>query len=315
MKLEINLITDFENAILTEIAKLKENDFLFLDYNEWKAQTDNTNGSESEYLKYLVYSFLNLKQRLIVAKPRKILYAKNFVRKSEYESGLQQLEKEITTGICLFPRLSRKIFNPNFQDGMLFDFGIYHLHLGVEPDKKYPQLVKGGKEVLYCLFDDEFAYFLVIDEHNKWANLDFLKIIKDSFPQKLDTWEMKGQFANPPINEQERIHFRKNGINTPIELDGKFYLPMGGGISMNGFSFEAIRAFQKQKRRLLIYIENTIKEHFNNNVELEQKLNISSLNLSLQSLQPFVLIDEEHKIFTELEFDNDRINKISIYKE
>lgn len=317
MKINIDLIKDFENAILSEIKGLKKNGFQFVTYEQWQNQNDKGTESESksEYYKFLVDSFWNLKQRLIVAKPRKILYAKKFVRLPEYEDGLQQIEKEIINGDSLFPRLSRKIYNPDEQDGMLFDFGIYHLHLGTIPDSKYPYLVEGQTRILYCLFDNEFAYFLVIDKHGRWNDLDLLRIIKENFPKKLDNWEMKDTlFENLQISEQGRLQFRKNGINAPIELDGKFYMPPGGGFSLSGISFQSIRTFQKQESRLR-EIENILKDYFSNNKELEQKLNVPALSLSLQSLQPFVLIDNENKISVELELDKDKIYKILTYKE
>jgi uncharacterized pyridoxamine 5'-phosphate oxidase family protein len=233
----------------------------------------------------------------------------------EYEDGLQQIEKEIINGDSLFPRLSRKIFKSDEQDGMLFDFGIYHLHLGTEQDKKYPQLIKGTRKVLFCLFDDEYAYFLVIDEHDKWANQELLRIIRDSFPHKFELWEIKDTlFENLPISEQGRLQFRKNGINTPIELDGKFYMPLGGGFTMLGSSFQAIINVQKKESRLR-EIENTLKEQFANKIELEQKLDVPALSLSLQSLEPFVLMDNDNKISVEVEFNNDKVYKILTYKE
>lgn len=309
MKVNIDLIKDFENTILSEIEELKKKGFKFITYEQWQNQKDK--GTELDYRKFLVYSFWNLKQRLIVVKPRKILYAKNFVRLPEFENGLQQIEKEIIKGDSLFPRLSRKIYNPDEQDGMLFDFGIYHLHLGTIPDSKYPYLVQGQKKILYCLFDNEFAYFLVIDKHGRWNDLDLLRIINENFPKKLDSWEMKDAILTNNYIQEERKHLRSLGINTLIELDGKFYMPPGGGFNMSGTSFQSIRTFQKQVR-CLREIENALKEHFANKIELEQKLNVATLSLSLQSLEPLVLIDKESKIY--VEFDKDETLKISTYK-
>lgn len=314
MKINIDLIKDFENDILSEIEKLKEKGFKFIDYEECKNQYNKENNSVSEYQKNLIHSYFNLNQKMIISKPRKILYAKNFVRLPEFENGIQQIEKEIINGDSLFPRLSRKIYNPDEQDGMLFDFGIYHLHLGTIPDSKYPYLVQGQTKILYCLFDNEFAYFLVIDKHGRWNDLDLLRIINENFPKKLDSWEMKDTILTNNYIQEERKHLRSLGINTLIELDGKFYMPPGGGFNMSGTSFQSIRTFQKQVSWLR-YIENALKEHFANKIELEQKLNLAYLNLSLKSLQPFVLIDNENKIYVELEFDKDETLKISTYKE
>ncbi len=131
------------------------------------------------------------------------------------------------------PHLSRRIFKPEEQDGMLFDFGIHHLHLGAVPDTKYPALIRGGDKILYCLVDEGAFYFLAIDNHGRWSDPGLLRIIKDSFPQKLEPYEVRGICGLAfDLPEKEREKFRKLGLNAMIELDGKFYAPPGGGITL-----------------------------------------------------------------------------------
>jgi len=314
MNVNLDLRNDFENAVLADIEAFKNNGFLFLEYDEWKNNQEQEDNSENKYKQYLIYSYANLRQRIINAKPRKILFANNFSRLPDYEDGLKFLENKIINGEDLIPHLSRQIFNPNEQDGMLFDFGIYHLHLGTTPDTRYPFLIQGREKILYCLFDNDFAYFLVIDNHGRWNDLSLLRIIKNNFPQKLDTWEMKNVILTFNPTEQERLKLRKSGVNMPIELDGKFYISPGGGINTAGTSAMAVMEMNRYYRRYKRF-EKIIREHFANDNELETKFQINSLNLSLQSFMPFVLTDNENRVTVELIISNDVVEKIIVRKE
>jgi len=313
MKVNLDLVKDFENIVLADIAEFKRQGFKFHDFDEWKIGKAGKDICEDTYKRDLMYSYANLRERMIDAKPRKILYASNFKQLSDYEEGLKFLENKIRTGNNLIPHLSRQIFSPREQDGMLFDFGIYHLHLGTTADTKHPYLIQGREKVLYCLFDNEFAYFLVIDKHGRWSDLDLLRIIKESFPKKLETWEVQGVVGltyNPTVAERQQL--RKAGISTAIELDGKVYFSPGGGINTAKTSVTAVLKMNHFYHKYQD-IEKMIKEYFANDNEVEQKLKTDILNLSLQSFTPFKLIDQEKGIVVELMFSNGNV-KISVGK-
>ncbi|MEI8202908.1 MAG: hypothetical protein WCH34_07850 [Bacteroidota bacterium] len=312
MKINLDLVKDFENAVLIDIEEFKKRDFKFLEFDVWKINKEDKDISEDKFKRDLIYTYANLRQRMIDAKPRRILYAGNFERLSDYEDGLKFLENKIIRGESLIPHLSRQIFKPNEQDGMLFDFGIYHLHLGTTPDIKKSFLIQGREKILYCLFDNEFAYFLTVDKHGRWNDLDLLRIIRDSFPKKLESWEMKdvvGLTFNP--TEEERLSLLKSGINTPIELDGKFYISPGGGINSAKTSAMAVMEMNRYYHRYR-KIEKFIKNHFADNIEIESKLNTDILNLSLQSFTPLVLIDIEKDITIEIVIKNDLVERLII---
>lgn len=313
MKINLDLVRDFENVVLADIEEFKKLGFKFLEFEEWKTDREGKDISEKKFKGDLIYTYANLRQRMINAKPREILYASNFERLPDYDDGLKFLENKIITGDNLIPHLSRQIFKPREQDGMLFDFGIYHLHLGTTPDAKYPYLIQGREKILYCLFDDEYAYFLTIDSHGRWNDLDLLRIVRDSFPKKLESWELKdavGLTFNP--TEEERLSLRKSGVNMPIELDGKFYISLGGGFTTAKTSALAVMEMNRFYRRYR-NIEKIVKNHFANDDEYAQGLNTDSLNLSLQSFTPFVLIDSEKNVTVELDLSDDRM-KIKVTK-
>ena len=314
MKINLDLVKDFEKCVLADIEEFRRQGFKFLAFDEWKIGKASKDICEDNFKRYLIYSYANLRERMIDARPRRILYANNFERLSDYEEGLKFLENKIITGDDLIPHLSRQIFNPREQDGMLFDFGIYHLHLGTTPDTKHPYLIQGREKILYCLFDNDFAYFLVIDNHGRWSDLDLLRIIRDSFPEKLETWEVQGVVGltyNPTADERQLL--RKSGVSTPIELDGKVYFSPGGGINTAGTSVTAVMTMNQFYHRYQ-HIEKMVKDYFANDNEIGQELKTDTLNLSLQSLTPFVLIDNEKDVIVKLVFSNGNV-KINVSKK
>lgn len=238
---KIDIVKDFEQYVLNDIDEFKKLGFKFTDYDEWdqqeitkdqKFEEKSENEKKELFNQHLIYEYSNLRERLIPAKPRKIIYSKNFIRKPDCENGLKLLEEKIKNGKSITPHLSRKILQAKYSDGLLFDFGIYHLHLGVQQDEKHPILIEGKDDILYAAFTENEAFFICIDKHGRWGDTELLKIIQTEFPEVLEKWELPnvtGLSFYP--TEEERIKLRKIGINTPVEVNGKYYITPGGGIN------------------------------------------------------------------------------------
>jgi len=257
MIINLDLEKEFERFIFNEINNAKKMGFSFEDYNNWKKKEklkikenikqliklkvdhkDNIDRLKEDNLKkayerHLIYTYANLRERLIPQKPRKILYVNGFQRIPEYEEGLIFLEDKIKSGKDLLPHMSRNIFDTSSKDGLLYDFNIQHLHLGLKPSPKNPQLIEGRKKILYCVFDDENAYFLVIDNHGRWGDIELIRLIKNNFPHLIEPFEMNVQKLSNHFTEVQRVKLRKAGINTPIEVDGKCYMSPGWGVKRN----------------------------------------------------------------------------------
>ena len=69
--------------------------------------------------------------------PRKIIKADEFTSPPpELVDGFNILIDKIKEGIDITPHLSKKLTDLNYDDPLLNDWGIYHLHLGTEFDKR-----------------------------------------------------------------------------------------------------------------------------------------------------------------------------------
>lgn len=335
--ISLDLVREFENFVLNDIKNAKNMGFLFESYNKWEKEeilkinkeienfeklgldtNDIKKRLETEmlkkaYEKHLIYTYSNLRERTIPIKPRKILYVNGFERVPEYEEGLVFLENKILSGLDLLPHMSRQIFDTSSKDGLLYDFGIQHLHLGLKPAPKHSQLIEGRKKVLYCIVDDENVYFLVIDNHGRWGDIELIRLIKNNFPHLIKPFEMNVQKLSNHFTEEERIKLRKNGINTPIEVDGKCYMSPGWGINTAGTSTNAVFKMNCYYHHY-INVEKNFKQFMNNNIELLRDIlkGKNKLKLIAQNISPIILLDKYNDVKIYLELKGDHVIGIGI---
>ena len=307
LELDIDVVKGFESFVLRDIEEFKRQGFVFKSFDKWEQKEiekdsefskKTSEEKQSLYTQNLIYEYSNLRQRLIPAKPRKIVYAKDFTIIPEYEKGLRFLEEKIRKGDTLTPHLSRKILDADSQDGLLFDFGVYHLHLGEREDSRHAGLIEGREKILYAVFTDDIAFFICIDSHGRWGDLELLRIIQAEFPQVLEKWEMKDVTALTFYpTESERVELRKNGINTPIEINGKYYMSPGGGINTARTSAQGI--FQMNMYyHFYQRIDSQIKEFFEKHKnEIAEKLDVDGkLDFVMTNINPMEFEDKKNNV-------------------
>lgn len=323
LNVQIDTVRDFEKFVLRDINEFKKLGFVFTSYKQWETnycqQSKELLGKskqekESLYKQHIIYEYSNLRERLIPIRPREIVYSKNFIINPKYKEGLKSLERKIQNGEDLTTHLSRKIFQADFSDGLLFDFGIYHLHLGILPDKNHPKLVQGYKDVLYAVFTDDKAFFIRIDDHRNWANLDLLKIVQQEFPQILEKWELQGILSMSSYpTEKERLELRKAGINAPIAINGKYYISPGGGMNTAKTSSNGVL---KMNTHYHFYekIDSQIKQFFDKyNQEIQEKTNLhGNLTFQMSNISPMEFVDKKNKIRLIPKIQNDHLIEINL---
>jgi hypothetical protein len=335
MDFKMNLYSDWIRLTLDEIMRMKKDGFIFDEYEVWKAKQlevvkkqkqqiqeegndpsfldiENTEDKlKNNYQHSLISRYLDLWYRIIEQRPRKVQYAKTFICPDEHKEALAIVVNEIENGKSLFPRLSRQIFDATQQDGMLFDWGIYHLHLGKTQDAHNAALIQGTKEIVYLMVDDNNAYLLCIDNHGKWTNKDLLKIVKISFPELIDKHKIQGIMSvDNIVSEQEHAKLRKYGVNTVTEIDGDYYFSPGGGINSARGSIHSTRQLQS----IIHWLNNAemlVKEHIpviikDNNLSFPDDNTVFNLSMSNIFHDKLVLHDDALGIEIQMPYSNDR---------
>jgi hypothetical protein len=213
-------------------------------------------------------SYFNLLHRLIDARPRKVYISKELKCPKKHKMGFDALVKKIEKGIDLTPHISTNILDLNYKDGLLNDWGIYHLHLGTQYDDK--GFVNRTGSLLFARFTKKEAYLLKIMPHKKWGNRDLIKIIHNNWPETIQHFRINLLEISPNPSDREIIKFRDNGLMYSVKLDdGTIYAPVGLGYATDGTSilvsrrsdetFNAIKEYEKYINENLMDIVSQFK--------------------------------------------------------
>jgi hypothetical protein len=217
-----------------------EKDFIEILVAELKAYgftIDSTEKHEDIKSKYF-----NFKYRLIPAKKRTILKSNIFYCPTEQQAGLDEVIQIIEKGESLYSHFSTGLKNLNFNDDMLNDWGIYHLHLGINQHATKPEFVERTGPVLYCKFDDDHAYFLDVKDHGHWTDKDLVQIIHDNWPNTISNNKIDmGAKLEYDFNTNDIKSLRKAGLNSSLTMnDGTCYFPIGSGYTVNKIAIDVL---------------------------------------------------------------------------
>ena len=188
----------------------------------------------------LVCGYFGVCRRLISLEPRHILKSKNFSCIPEHRNALTEIEQLILDGGDLSPYLSKKIANFNYNDPLLNDWGIHHLHLGTEVEQD--GFINRTGPLLYCRFEGDCAYFIDILPHGNWTSQKLITTMHDNWPELLSSFCING-VTKTRLSDEEIKELRKKKINYFIGMDdGTTYSSLGGGNTFAGTNILDVRA-------------------------------------------------------------------------
>jgi hypothetical protein len=188
-----------------------------------------------------VLTLLKFNHRSISPAKREIRRSKTFSCPVNVSDGLILLENKILNGNNLDPHQSRCLAEPKdkkFNDLLLFDWDIYHLHLGlrVETDG----FIERTDDLLFAVIKDDVIYELTVQPHGIWTDLDLLECINQNWPQLLFFAKINGTLSHSSTSDDLKI-LRKKCINSLLTLsDGTSYFPPGFGYQSDGTSSKVI---------------------------------------------------------------------------
>lgn len=262
MAIAINLVRDWEDIQLDDFQRF---------ITEW--------GFESQSLeRYLnaspgtkerddsrdeaIMAWFNCLHRRIPAQPRKLVPNPSLVCPAEVAKGWTMLQQEVRNGTDLTPRLSRKIENADYNDGMLNDWGFHHFHLGTIFDPKHPRLIQGTSFVLFAIVETYEFYPIDFVQHGAWGDKAILEKAISAFPNRFEEFCLKGitDIASPFTGENVD-EIRKCGVNIFHKIGDKIYAPPGMGLTTAGTSVAATMVLDRNRRRFQS-LENLLCDEF-----------------------------------------------------
>ncbi|MBA0213242.1 hypothetical protein [Pectobacterium brasiliense] len=211
-------------------------------------------------------TLINIYHSLIPKKERRVVESIDFSCPEEVKNGYAQLKFKISKGFDLNPHLSKQIFNPKLNDGMHLDFGLYHLHLGVEleKDKKGNIFSKRSGPILVAYVADDAIYCVGIFEHSSqlWSSSKLIEVIDREWPYLIESKKLTCvKDISPIIEDKDRAELRKIGLNTAVTLsNGVSYSWLGNGIAASGGSAMAGMYVANANRLISILTPVFIKE-------------------------------------------------------
>jgi hypothetical protein len=207
----------------------------------------------------LCHRFLNLRQRSVSVVPRTVLISREMICPPELRSGLDLVREKIERGEDLRPHLSRTLTDLDFDDMLLNDWGLHHLHLGVaiEPDG----FAKRTGPVLFARFTHDTAYFVAVLVHGSWTRQELVKIIHLNWEDSIRRYRLPGVVGvEPAVTDAELGECRQSGLTVFLEVEpGVVYAPLGGGYATSGVSTRVVTECDSIVERLQNY-EDRVRE-------------------------------------------------------
>jgi len=264
MKIETNFIKDIAISFRVELERYG-----------YKNIPDDNDGIVNAYFKVM--------HRIISFVPRRIEKSDAFLCPPELIHGLEILEYKITKGENINPHQSKGIMDIKENDPLLNDWGIHHLHLGIEKEENTFFINRTGP-LLYVFFTEDTAYFLNVFSHGQWTNKSLLNILDRNWSELTDPWKIN-IIDTKDLDSASMKKARKVGCNFFTKINGKIFAPPGGGYTTARTSVRAgidsdhflmrLEDYEKRIKSNLSELEKIVKRNLNakiNKLELKPEI-------------------------------------------
>ncbi len=143
-----------------------------------------------------------------------------------------------TSGGDVTPYLSKYIKDATFNDGLLWDYGMHHFHLGSGDENS--ELVRRSDFLLFAMVGDNDAFFVDVRKHRdpqglRWVRQDLLKIVHANWPEITNARLMPG-VSGVTLTDEQKKELRRKNVNSAPDLGGEAIAPLGWGTMADGSS-------------------------------------------------------------------------------
>ena len=187
-------------------------------------------------------AFWNMVHRRIQTRARRVHVAREFACPDAHISAVQAIKKKLELGEDVNRHRSSAALNPKqkaFNDRLLNDWGVQHLHLG--PENPEEKLSGRTDYCLYVYFTDTDAYFLDVMAHDNYEKQELMLRLHRNWPEVIAEHRADGVTDADRWEDSHVKKLRSSGFTYLLTLDGVVYITPGGGYAKNGNSFKALR--------------------------------------------------------------------------
>lgn len=149
-----------------------------------------------------------------------------------------RLRKLLADGENVDAYLSRTIGDAGFRDGLLWQYGMHHFHLGAESPED--GLVDRSDYLLFAIVAPEDVYFVDVRPHPPpgsvaWVRQDLLRIVQSNWPRLLEAHVLRGVDGDE-LADGELYALRRRNLNFALDMGGCAIAPLLGGLAGDGSS-------------------------------------------------------------------------------
>jgi len=202
-----------------------------------------TNPKDTQF--EVAVKYFNLKLREITPEPRTVYKAKAFSHDAKYQKAIYEIERKASSGESLTPHLSKFFLDPSYNDSLLNDWGLHHLHLSTKIGPA--GFTERTGPLLFTHVLPGAFYMVAVLPHGSWTNRRLLEEMLKNWPQLLARYELKGAIGlQHHVTEKEHAQLRKGHIQTILQLsDNKAYTSIGGGVATDGTNIRVVMAHDR----------------------------------------------------------------------
>jgi hypothetical protein len=189
----------------------------------------------------IVLAYNNVWLHRVPVRPRSICKASNYLVPEELLDGEKQFLEAVVAGQDLRPYQSTRLEDATNVDGMLFDFGIQHFHMGVTTHPTKPNFKARTDPLLFARVNNDCFFCLGFFSHGAWSQRVLLDLMHANWPKLLEPFAIKGVIGlSRTYTDAEHATLRKSQINVlTARPDGTIHMTPGGGLTTAGGSLKA----------------------------------------------------------------------------
>ncbi|RPI13216.1 MAG: hypothetical protein EHM58_18875 [Ignavibacteriae bacterium] len=246
--------------------------------------------------------FQNTRLKMIESRKRDVIKSDTFIQKFQGFSDnliIDDIEREFQNGNDVNPHLSRQAIKPDYDDMLLNDWGIHHMHISNTRKNPNQYFYDRSDQLLFIKVLEENIYFVEIRSHNEnlvFCRNELIEIINKNWPKLINTYQLNCVSLEKDFTEEERSIFRKAGVTIPTEINDKFYFSPGGGYATSGKNIPCVDAADSLVKNLRD-IESNIKAKEKNFMILisgKVQKTIKDLSIELVFNDPNYLVIEKN---------------------
>lgn len=244
----MNIYNNLQNQLKEQILSYFEKNKFFYGHKKNKNKAIKKLNTDK-----LLELYIYLQKRMITPIKRNVILSNELIYKITHKeinndliNVINIIKMEFENGIDVNPRLSKSLEQISFNDKLLNDWNIYHLHLSNHKNNKEYYFYDRTSQLLFIYLTNSTAYFLdICDEHKNnpviFSQQKLLKIIDDNWHDLLSKYCLNEIVSVDVKDDLNCAIARDKNIFYFETINGKVYLPPGGRLTSAGTSQRCLK--------------------------------------------------------------------------